>query len=261
MSEGTIRLERLGHVGVITMDRPAKLNTFTVEMDRRLNSLTREINTDSEIRAVVLTGAGDRAFCAGSDITNLDGYGSNWEYRNRFDRGEDYVNGIWRIRKPVVAAINGYAIGGGLELACASDIRLATPASKFGAGEIKWGWHGGSGATQFLTRAIGPGYASKLLFTGDMIDGEEAYRIGLVQELHSPDTLTDKAMRLATTIASRGPIAVQSTKNLVRIAQSASTEVGLAYENDMFAYCMATHDAAEGRAAFAEGRQPVFRGE
>jgi len=260
-SDGQVRLEKDGHVGVITIDRQAKLNAMTVAMDREMNAITYEVNNDDAIRAVLLTGAGERAFSAGSDITDLDGYGSNWQYRNRFDAGTDYAHAVWRMRKPVVVAINGYAIGGGLEMACASDIRLATPGSSFGAGEIRWGWHGGSGQTQFLTRAIGPGHAMRLLLTGDRIDGTEAHRIGLVQELLPKERLIDRAIELTRTIASRPPIAVQSAKNLVRVAQSASVEVGLAYENDMFSYLMLTADAAEGRRAFVEKREPQFKGE
>jgi enoyl-CoA hydratase/carnithine racemase len=146
-------------------------------------------------------------------------------------------------------------------MACASDIRLATAESSFGAGEIRWGWHGGSGQTQFLTRAIGPGHALRLLLTGDRIDGNEAYRIGLVQELLPRERLMERALELTRTIASRPPIAVQSAKNLVRVAQSSSVEIGLAYENDMFSYLMLTKDAAEGRRAFVEKREPEFKGE
>ena len=260
-NDGKVRLEPNDHVGVVTIDRPAKLNAMTVAMDREMNAITYEVNNDDAIHAVLLTGAGERAFCAGSDITDLDGYGTNWQYRNRFDAGTDYAHAVWRMRKPVVVAINGYAIGGGLEMACASDIRLATPESSFGAGEIHWGWHGGSGQTQYLTRAIGPGHALRLLLTGDRIDGNEAYRTGLVQELLSGNRLMERALELARTIASGPPIAVQSAKNLVRVAQSASIEVGLAYENDMFSYLMKTNDAAEGRRAFVEKREPEFKGE
>jgi enoyl-CoA hydratase/carnithine racemase len=260
-TDGEVRLERDGDVAVITIDRPAKLNTMTVAMDGQMNELTYAVNNDDSIRAVLLAGAGDRAFCAGSDITDLDEYGNNWQYRNRFDARKDYAHAVWRLRKPVVVAIQGYAIGGGLEMACASDIRLGTAEASFGAGEIRWGWHGGSGATQFLTRAIGPGHALRLLLTGDRIDGTEAHRIGLVQELLPRERLMERALELTRTIASRPPIAVQSTKNLVRVAQSASIEVGLTYENDMFSYCMTTADAAEGRRAFAEKREPHFKGE
>jgi enoyl-CoA hydratase/carnithine racemase len=253
-------VERDGHVATITLDRPDKLNAMTVDMDRQMNSIVYELNNDDKVRCVVLIGAGDRAFSAGSDITDLDGYGTNWQYRNRTDRNEDYALAVWRIRKPVIAAIHGYAIGGGLEMACASDIRLGTPESSFAAGEIRWGWHGGSGATQHLTRAIGPGHAARLLLTGDRIHGEEAYRIGLLQELLPAADLPERAAEFAHAIASRAPIATQSTKNLIRVAQSTSVDVGLRYENDMFSYLMLTEDAAEGQEAFGAKREPKFHG-
>lgn len=258
---GQVRLERDRHVGIITLDRPEKLNAMTVAMDRQMNEIVYEANNNDDYRAFVLVGAGERAFCAGSDIGDLDEYGTNWQYRNRTGRNEDYAIGVFKMRKPVVAAIHGYCIGGGLEMACASDIRLATTASSFGSGEIRWGWHGGSGATQFLTRVAGPGMAAKMLLTGDRIDAAEAYRVGLIQEIfEEKNVLVERALQMAATIASRGPIAVQSAKNLIRIAQSTSYEVGMAYENDMFSYCMLTEDAAEGRRAFAEKRDAVFRG-
>ena len=260
-SDGQVRITRDGHVATITLDRPDKLNAMTVEMDRQMNEFVYELNNDDDVRCIVLTGAGDRAFSAGSDITDLDGYGTNWQYRNRTDRHEDYALAVWGLRKPVVAAIHGYAIGGGLEMACASDIRLGTPESSFAAGEIRWGWHGGSGATQHLTRAVGPGHAARLLLTGDRIDGVEAHRIGLIQELVPAAELQSRAGEVAASIASLAPIATQSTKNLIRVAQSTSIDVGLRYENDMFAYLMLTDDAAEGQAAFGEKRDPRFRGQ
>jgi len=257
---GQVRLERDGSVAHVVLDRPSKLNTMTVDMDEQLNAISFEINNDRDIRAVVLSGAGDRAFCAGSDIGNLDGYGDHWEYRNRFDARRDYARAVWLIRKPVVAAINGYCIGGGLEMASASDIRVATPTSQFSAGEIRWGWHGGSGQTQFLTRLIGPGHASSMLMTGDPIDGVEAHRIGLVQKLIEPDQLMDCASAIALSIAEKAPIAIERTKNMIRIAQNVSLEAGLMIENDSFAALLYTQDMAEGQAAFAENRQPKFTG-
>lgn len=259
-----IRYETSGPVATITIDRPDKLNAMTVAMDAEFNAACREANLDDAVRAVVLTGArGEhgKAFCAGSDIGDLDEYGTNWQYRNRMDAGKDYVYGLWHVRKPVVAAIFGYCIGGGLELACASDVRVAEPTARFAAGEIKWGWHGGSGATQLLTRAIGPGHAARLLLTGEQIDAAEAHRIGLTQLPAEPGEALDVATSLAERIADMAPIAAQSTKNLVRVATSTSVEVGMRYENDMFAYCMLTSDAAEGRRAFADKRTPVFQGE
>jgi enoyl-CoA hydratase/carnithine racemase len=145
-------------------------------------------------------------------------------------------------------------------MACASDVRVATTTSSFGAGEIRWGWHGGSGATQLLTHAVGPGHASRLLLTGDRIDAGEAYRIGLVQQLVEVAELLPVALDLATRIASLSPIAVQRTKHMVRIAQNVPLDVGLLVENDSFSYCMMTEDAEEGRRAFGENRPPRFVG-
>lgn len=262
MPEPAVLYEERDTLGIITLNRPEKLNAMSVAMDRRLNELVFEINADDGVRSVVLTGAGERAFCAGSDITDLEGYGTSWQYRNRFDRNLDYAIGVWKIRKPVIAAVHGYCIGGGLEMVCASDIRYATAASSFAAGEIKWGWHGGSGATQFLTRVVGPGHAAELLMTGDRIDAADAARIGLTNRLFDTrDELVAASQRLAHTIADRPPVAVEAVKKLVRVAQSASIDVGLAYENDLFTYEMRTDDAAEGRRAFAEKRAPVFRGD
>lgn len=258
--EGDIVVEKSGNVATITIDRESKLNTMTVAMDRQMNRLVHELNQDYDVRAVVLTGRGSRAFSAGSDINDLDQYGSNWEYRNRFDAGKDYARAIWLLRVPVIAAIKGYCIGGGLEMACASDVRIAAPNSSFGAGEIRWGWHGGSGATQLLARAIGPGYASRLLLTGDRIDADEAYRIGLVQEMRDVDDVLPAAQELAASIAALSPIATQRTKHMIRMADNLPLEAALLVENDSFAYCMLTEDAAEGRAAFAEHRPAHFQG-
>ncbi|WP_158866393.1 enoyl-CoA hydratase/isomerase family protein [Leifsonia sp. AG29] len=257
---GRIRLERHGSSASLVIDRPTKLNAMTVDMDRQMNELVYEINNDASLRAVVLRGEGDRAFSAGSDINDLDEYGSNWEYRNRFDRRRDYARAVWQIRKPVIAAVIGYAYGGGLEMACASDIRIASTTATFSAGEIRWGWHGGSGQTQFLARLIGAGDALKLLLTGEPIDADEALRVRLVQEVLPPEEVVERAMSLAAHIAELSPIAIERTKYMVRMAENMPMEAALLAENDSFSYIMMTEDAAEGQRAFAEKRKPEFRG-
>ena len=249
------------HVATLTLDRPEKLNAISVAMDRRLNALVYEINVDDDIRVVVIVGEGGRSFCAGSDLGDLEGYGTSWQYRNRADRNLDYAIGILKIRKPVIAAIDGFCIGGGLEIACAADLRFATSTSTFAAGEIKWGWHGGSGATQLLTRLVGPGFATELLLTGQSVNAERADRIGLLNGLFgSREAMLNNVQMTASTIAGYSPIPVEAVKKLVRIAQSTALEVGMAYENDLFSYEMRTNDAAEGRRAFAEKRPPNFSG-
>jgi enoyl-CoA hydratase len=249
-------LERDGHIATLRINRPNKLNAMTVDMDRVMNEYAYEINNDRQIRSVILTGEGDRAFCAGSDITDLDDYGDNFEYRNRFDARLDYARAVYLIRKPVVAGLFGYVIGGGLEMCAASDIRICTPDTKFGAGEIRWGWHGGSGQTQLLTHCVGAGNASLLLLIG----AEQALTMGLVQEIVAPEDLHGRVREIAQSIADKGPVAIQMTKHMVRVAQNTALDVGLMWENDSFAYCMTTEDAQEGQQAFSEKRPPVFRG-
>jgi enoyl-CoA hydratase len=253
---GDILLARSEAIASVTINRPAKLNTLTPDMGRALAGIVESINADDGVRVVVLSGAGERAFSAGSDVSVLDQYGTNWQLRNRLD----YARMIRAIRKPVIAKIRGYCVGGGLELALMSDIRIAGPSAKFGAGEIKLGWHGGAGNTQLLPRVMSTGRALKMLLTGDLIDADAAAAAGLADEVVPEDGLDEYVDALAARIAANAPIATQLTKHLVRVAQSTSVEIGLAYENDMFAYCFTTADSAEGREAFAEKRTPRFTG-
>ena len=162
---GEVRLDVRDHVAVLTIDRPAKLNAFTPPMTEALAGHVARLNDDPEVRAVVLTGTG-RAFCAGSDIAGLDDYATPWQFGNR----PDYCDAIRALRKPVVAAVNGYALGGGLELALGCDIRLAAEPATFAAPEIKLGWIGGGGMSALLAHSIGPGNAAVMLLTGDPVD-------------------------------------------------------------------------------------------
>ncbi|CAB4337855.1 MAG: enoyl-CoA hydratase/isomerase family protein [Actinobacteria bacterium] len=245
-----------GAVATITLNRPDKLNTMTPAMGKALMQLVTHINSEDSIRVVVLTGSGSKAFSAGSDIKVLDEYGSNWQLRNRVD----YARGIWKIRKPVISKIRGYCVGGGLEMALMSDIRYATPDSRFGAGEIKLGWHGGAGNTQLLPRVMSSGRALEMLLTGDMVSAQEAHDWGLVDRVFEESEIDAKVDDLASRIAGNAPIAAELAKHLVRVSMSTAIEIGLQYENDTFAYCFTTEDSDEGRAAFAEKRKPIFRG-
>jgi enoyl-CoA hydratase len=251
-----LRYRREGQIAYLELNRPEKLNTMTPAMGKALLELVPAINGDDSVRVVILSGVGSKVFSAGSDVSVLDDYGTNWELRNRID----YARGIWAIRKPVIAKIRGYCIGGGLEMALMSDIRYASTSARFGAGEIKLGWHGGAGNTQLLPRIITPGRASEMLFTGDWIPADEAGQIGLADRVLPDEELDAAVDALAKRICASAPIAVQLSKHLVRIAMSSSIEVGLAYENDTFTYCFTTEDAKEGRAAFAEKRAPEFNG-
>jgi len=259
-SPGSVDLEVHGHVAHIILNRPEKINAMSHVMDAEMNSHVDRINNDQDIRSVLLYGKGEKGFCAGSDITELDQYGTNWEYRNRFSLHMDYARALWLMRKPIVAALHGWVVGGGLEMACSSDIRIAAPNTKFLAGEIRWGWHGGSGQTQLLTHTIGSGNASLFLLHGEPVDAQTSLRMGLVQEIVDEEKVMDRAIHIAESIATKAPIAAQMTKHMVRMAQSTPLEIGLLYENDSFAYLMRTEDAAEGQKAFAEKRPPNFKG-
>jgi enoyl-CoA hydratase len=256
-NEGEILFTQKKHVVEITINRPAKLNTLTPAMGKKLMALAEDINNEKDIRVVLLKAVGERAFSAGSDVRALDDYGTNWDLRNR----TDYVRAVYKIRKPVISVIRGYCIGGGLELALVSDIRLATASAKFGSGEIKLGWMGGAGNTQLLPRLVGYGKALQMTLTGDTIGAEEALRCGLIQELVKDEALDGFADDMAERIATNSPIAVELTKHLVRMSESTTIDVGLAYENDLFTYCFTTKDHLEGIAAFKEKRRPQFNGE
>lgn len=257
LAGGLLVLERDGPVASLRINRPEKLNTLTVEMGHAVRDLVAELERDDTVAVLTVTGTGERAFCAGTDVSGLDEYGTLWQMRNR---GGDYALDLLSFRKPLIAAIQGHCVGGGLEIALAADIRVATADASFAAGEVKLGWIGGSGNSQLLTRTVGPGNAARLLLTGDPIDGREAHRIGLVQLLVEPEALLSTALELAHRIARNPPIAVQLAKHAIRVALSTALPVGLAYENDLFAFCMTTDDSKEGMNAFLEKREPRFRG-
>lgn len=255
-ADGDVRFEIAGPVATLTLDRPAKLNAVTPGMTEAIRSHADRINAGREIRVVVLTGAGQKAFCAGSDVSELDAYDSAWEFRGR----PDYCDSVRAIRKPVVAAVNGYAYGGGLELAMSADIRLASANAMFAAPEIKLGWIGGGGMSAFLTHSAGPSNAALMLLTGDPVDAATALAWGLVSQVLEPGALLPAAQELAGRIAQRPPIAAQTAKLNLRAAHAMPLENAIAYERDLQTVCFATEDAAEGRAAFAQKRPPQFRG-
>ncbi|GLK16081.1 enoyl-CoA hydratase/isomerase family protein [Herbiconiux flava] len=249
-----ILVELVDQVAVVTLNRPQKLNSVTQEMSDALVEVAGWANDSDEVRVLVLTGAGERAFCAGSDIRSLDKYATPWDFRNR----EDYCDALRLLRKPVIAAVNGYAFGGGLETAMTCDIRLASTTASFAAPEIKLGWIGGGGMSTFLAHSIGASNAALMLMTGDPIDAERALAWGLVSELVAPDALLERAVELGRTIAARPPIAAETAKANLRAAYNLPQDAAIAYERDLQTVTFATDDAAEGRAAFAEKRPGVF---
>jgi enoyl-CoA hydratase/carnithine racemase len=242
-------------IATIVLNRPQKLNAVTPEMADAIVALIDRCNRDDGVRCVIVTGAGERSFCAGSDIGELDRYDTPWNFRNR----PDYCDAVRRLLKPSIAAINGYAFGGGLETALSCDIRIAATTAQFAAPEIKLGWIGGGGMAVFLAHSIGPSNAALMIMSGDPIPAEQAFAWGLVSEVVPPSSLLTRARAIAATIASRAPIAAETAKLNLRAAFTMPLEKAIEYERDLQTICFATEDAAEGRAAFREKRSPVFR--
>jgi enoyl-CoA hydratase/carnithine racemase len=249
-----VTVARQGAVAIVTINRPEKLNSVTPPMSEALEAFAAWANDADEVRAIVLTGAGDRAFCAGSDIRTLDSYATPWDFRNR----RDYCDALRELRKPVIAAINGYAFGGGLETALTCDIRIASKNATFAAPEIKLGWIGGGGMTAMLANSIGASNTALMTMTGDPIDASRALAWGLISELTESDDLLPRAIELATIIASRPPIAAETAKTNLAAAFNLPLAQASASERELQAITFATEDATEGRAAFAQKRQGIF---
>lgn len=230
-----VTLERRGAVAVLTLDRPAKHNAITDAMAEALIAHARAINADDAIRAVMLRGAGTKAFCAGMDLKAIEAYATAWEFRHR----PDYPGAVRSIRKPVVAAMKGWALGGGCEIALAADIRMAARGTRIGFPEVTRGWVGGGGASQMLPRLVGAGQAMRLLLTGEQIDAEEALRLRLVERLVEDGEEEAAALELCERLAGFPPVTVQAVKAAVRQAMEAPLSAGLAYENEMNVLCLA----------------------
>jgi enoyl-CoA hydratase len=244
-----------GAIATITLNRPQKLNAVTPEMADAIVEAVETCNDSDTIRCVILTGAGERAFCAGSDIRELDTYETPWQFRNR----PDYCDAFRALLKPTICAVNGYAFGGGLETAMSCDIRIASDNAQFAAPEIKLGWIGGGGMAAHLSHSIGASNAALMLMTGDPIPAEKALQWGLVSEVVPLADLLSRARAIAEIIASRAPIAAETAKLNLKAAVSMPLEKAIEYERDLQTICFATADAAEGRAAFKEKRAPVFK--
>jgi enoyl-CoA hydratase len=246
-------------VGIVTIHRPKALNALNAATIHELDRMFDELGSDDSIKVIIITGSGEKSFVAGADITEMQ-HMSAVEGRNWGKLAQAVFSKIENIPKPVIAAVNGYALGGGCELAMACDIRIASEKAKFGQPEVSLGIPPGFGGTQRLARLVGKGRAKELLFTGDMIDAAEAYRIGLVNKVTAPDELFNTAKAMAQKIMSRAPIAVQVCKAAVNEGLDVDLKSGIAYEAEVFGLCFATRDQKEGMTAFVEKRAPIFTG-
>ncbi|MDR5818628.1 MULTISPECIES: enoyl-CoA hydratase/isomerase family protein [unclassified Caballeronia] len=241
-------MRRHGAVAEIVINRPEKMNSMTPGMTQALLGIRQDIERDAAIRVVLLRGEGERAFSAGSDLHSLKTYQTAWEFRAR----TDYAMVVRDFTKPVVAALKGWVLGGGLEMMLGADIRVAGKSAKFGAPEVLRGWVGGGGASQMLPRLVGYGQAMRLLLTGDTIDAGEARDIGLVEMVVEDAEVVDSAMALCRRMAEFSPIATQSVKAAVRAALSMSVEQGIRYENELTSLCFASGNYEAGANAFGK---------
>ena len=253
-----ILIERIDRIAIITINRPEKLNALNIRTRAELAQALDELRDDSEIRVVILTGDGEKAFVAGADISEFEGrtaieQRAVMRSRNIFTTAEEFP-------KPLIAMINGFCLGGGNELAMCCDLRIAGENARFGQPEINLGIIPGGGGTQRLTRLIGEGRSMQMILTGEMIDAREAWRIGLVNEVHPTAELREKTLAIASRIASRSPVALAMAKAAVKGASRNTLRAGLDLEIDLFSLCFSSEDKDEGVRAFLEKRQPDFKG-
>ena len=254
-----LKVETKDSILVVTISRERALNALNNEVIAELQQLFSFYWSDEAIHCVIITGAGEKAFVAGADITEL----ADLDVRSGNDlsaRGLYLMKTIQNFPKPVIAAVNGFALGGGCELAMACDIRLASEKAKLGQPEVSLGIIPGYGGTQRLPRLVGRGKAMQLILTGDMINAAEAHRIGFVDEVYPPEELMEKAMAMAKMIASKGPIAITLAKECINRGLDGTLTAGCDLEKANFGQICGTGDKNEGTEAFLEKRKPNFTG-
>jgi len=260
MAYETIIFQKQGHVGVIKFNRPKALNAINPQLNAEVHQALDEIEKDPSLRVVVMTGEGDKAFIAGADISymvNLPPLGA----RRWSQEGHDLGFRIENFPLPVIACVNGFALGGGTEMAMACDFIYASETAKFGQPEINLGLIPGFGGTQRLPRLVGKAIAKELCMTGLMISAQEAKAIGLVNKVFPPDKLWEETMKTANLMASKGKVALRSVKQCIDRGYDTDLRRGGQMETDHFGLCMSSPDAKEGMSAFLEKRKPEFKGE
>ena len=244
------------HILTITINRPEKLNALNATVFNDLDHVLDEIYSNSEIKSAIITGAGEKAFVAGADIAEFSNYSED-EAKNLAQRGLDVFFKIERAPKPIVACVNGFALGGGCELSMACHFRIASSNAQFGQPEVNLGLIPGYGGTQRLTQLIGKGRALELLMSAQIINAETALLYGLVNYVTAPENLLEKAISILNTIQKKAPVAIA---NCIKSANDAYTDHGYETETNAFAACFKTADFKEGTNAFLEKRKPVFTG-
>jgi enoyl-CoA hydratase len=259
MTYENVSLETKNKIAYVTINRPKVLNALNMQTMEELRQAFVELKGNGDVRVVILTGAGEKSFVAGADINELQ-KNNPVEAKEYTHRGQAVLDVIENLGKPVIACINGFALGGGCELAMACTMRLASENAKLGQPEVKLGIIPGYGGTQRLPRLVGKGVAAQLLLTGDMINAQEAHRIGLVNEVVAAAELVPRAEAIAQAIIKNAPLAIQYCLEAVNHGMEMTQQEGLFLEATLFSVCCATEDKKEGTTAFLEKRAANFQG-
>jgi enoyl-CoA hydratase/carnithine racemase len=249
--------EKRGPVAVLTINREERLNAINARTSQEMEQAWSDFREDPALRVAVLTGMGQKAFCTGMDLV------ATAQGENQIEGRAAAFGGFTKrltIYKPIIAAINGFCLAGGMELALTCDIRICSPDARFGLPEVRWSLIPGAGGTQRLPRAIPQAWANYLILTADQMDAETALRVGLVSHIVAKEELMDRAMQIANTICERGPLAVRAAKETILRGMDMPLEHALAYEDQVIARLMTSEDAREGPRAFAEKRKPQYKG-
>jgi len=252
--------EKRGGIMIVTLNRPEVLNAVNADLLQRCNQLAKEAYYDNQLRVVIITGAGDRAFCVGADMKERKDMDIA-RVRQFIQVIRDTFSLIENLPRPVIAAINGIALGGGTEMALACDIRIADPAATMGLTECKWGIIPGGGGTQRLPRLVGKGLAKELIFTARTVDAQEAMSIGLINKISQPGKSLEEALKMAEQICENGPIAVSQAKSVINRGVEMDINNALQIETNAYEVCIPTKDRIEGLVAFSQKRKPQYRGE
>jgi enoyl-CoA hydratase len=256
LSYQTVLISREGDTGIVQLNRPNVLNALSIGLLSELVRGLEELDADSSVRVIILTGT-ERAFAAGGDLAEMS---QATPVDLALDRRFELWDRIRKISKPMIAAVSGYCLGGGNELAMNCDIIIASETATFGQPEVNVGIMPGAGGTQRLTQAVGKYKAMEMILTGRSISAEEAHRVGLVNRVVPVESLMDETKKIASEIASKPPISVRAAKESIRRAQDMTLEVGLEFERRAFYLLFATEDGKEGMKAFLERRKPIFKG-
>jgi enoyl-CoA hydratase/carnithine racemase len=259
MSDNVLRVEEKDQVVILTLDRPDVMNSFSFALLNALKAQIEAVRFRTDVRVIIITGAGEKAFCSGADLKERATL-SPIQVKEFIFTIRNLFTSIEQLNKPVIAAVNGIALGGGTELALACDIRIASKTATMGLTETRLAIIPGAGGTQRLPRLVGRGKAKELIFTGRRVDAQEALSIGLVNAVCEPNQLMDECMKMAAMICETGPVAIEQAKYAVNFGLETDIGTGLAIESNAYWVTIPTEDRLEGLAAFREKRKPVYKG-